>query len=951
MPESYAIKDVIAAEYPDINLLLVSNSNELVKECLEKVSVGEADAYVGNLTVGSYIIRENGYLNIKVAAPTGFDDHENSIAIRDDWPELVSIINKTLNSFNDEDHTAIINKWMSIRYEYGIRWWYFAIIILIACTIFLSVLLVIANRNKKLNKEIVERKQAEEQNRIVLYNSTQSANLGIWIYYPDEDTIKINTIWCKQLNYEPNELRENDDEWSKLIGGSSKWVDLMHPEDRDHASNTLNNYLSGTSDEFRVEFRLRTKDGLYRWILSVGRKLKWDSSGRVTQMNGVHMLIDEIKEIQEKLEISKESAEKALTVKGNFLANMSHEIRTPINAIIGLNELMQNTGLNSKQNYYAEKIDSSSKNLLSIVNEILDFSKLESGKIEIEQIEFSIDDLFDNLASIVSYKAFKKGIELLIYKDPKIPVFVKGDSFRLLQVLLNLTSNAIKFTENGEVYISAELVSNQKTIKIKFSVKDTGIGMTREQSTHLFNAFEQADNSTTRKYGGTGLGLAISKNLINLMGSEILVESNVDEGSEFTFTLSFDKPIENIDNVPIISEEAQNKKVLIFEDNLTAKEIFEEYLECLKNKPIIIPSGANAIDLLNSNFYDVIIMNCNMLALNGIDIYFDNLRNKSGSNNTKVVLIDAYCFDSIKTNLDANDFDLIISKPLSQRVLYNAISGINPNLWDNKDCKNPSENNLNMIKGAKILLAEDDEINQIVAKEMLRNAGFIVDIANNGAIAIDMLKQNYYDLVLMDLQMPVMDGYDASEFIRDKISSSLPIIALSADVLSGIEKKTQTAGMNDYISKPIDKNILFEKLLIWLDKESISNNNNQIPKEEINNDYLFKNLPNINVSQGLERINYNTALYVKLLNTYVKNYEEFFKEFKNHISNSEIEEAQKKAHMLKGVTGNLGMESIHKIMCDINNALKEKQFDSIDILVNKAETVHLKMISYIKTII
>jgi len=632
----------------------------------------------------------------------------------------------------------------------------------------------------------------------------------------------------------------------------------------------------------------------------------------------------------DRLETARVLAEKATQAKSDFLANMSHEIRTPMNAVIGLNGLLERTGLNIKQRDYVSKIGNAAKNLLGIINDILDFSKIEAGKMSLDRIEFKLDEVLENLSSVVGLKAFNKNLEFIVIKDSKIPEWIIGDPLRLGQVLLNLVNNAIKFTNEGEIIIEVKILEEtNENFNIIFSVKDSGIGMTKVQQGNLFKAFSQADQSTTRKYGGTGLGLTISKKLIEMMSGEVRVESEVDKGSTFTFTAIFNRSEKKsnslYDDVSIL----KNKVCLVVDDNMTAREVICDYVRDFGFDVMATDSGEHAIEMIeigisNNQPIDIIFMDWKMDGMNGVETWHHILE-KGIEPLPKIIIVTAYSKEEILIDAMAEGIEQVLIKPVSRSQLYNAaIEEYALETISNQTNQISTQilEGFELVRGAKILLVEDNDINQQVAKELLELEGFFVDLANNGLEGVDKLKINTYDLVLMDLQMPVLDGYAASRRIRDELDiSDIAIIALSADAMLGTRERVFECGMNDYITKPIDKVELFKMLVKWIKpRDRIRNDKVVFEKEaSVTKEDLIIGLDNMEVKKALERVGSNIRLYCDLILKFSNEYK--WDKLIIFDDTKTKEERVRQAHSLKGVSGNIGAVSIEKISREIELGL------------------------------
>ena len=623
------------------------------------------------------------------------------------------------------------------------------------------------------------------------------------------------------------------------------------------------------------------------------------------------------------LRIAKEHAEAATQAKSDFLANMSHEIRTPINAIIGLNSLLEKTELNTKQLDYVKKISASANSLLGVINDILDFSKIEAGKLTMENIEFDINEVLDNITDTLGVKAFDKGIEFVVVKAPDVPDVLIGDPLRLGQVLLNLANNAVKFTDQGEVVVRVKLESLVKSdASITFLVEDSGIGMTQLQIQNLFSAFSQADASTTRKYGGTGLGLTISKNLVEMMGGSIGVESDFGKGTRFFFTLKFEA-YEKKHNMPrIFPEKLMGMKVLVVDDNSAAREVMDEYLKAFNFDVSLVSTGLEAISEVDDNF-NLIILDWKMPGLNGLETW-TRIKEKLGANVPYAIMVTAYGRNDISDQAIQEGIQRIMTKPVSQSNLFNTILEVfgEGTTDDNSVQDNEIILGFDEIRGAKILVVEDNQINQQVAREILESEGFWVDIADNGQFAVEMISNKYYDLVFMDLQMPVLDGYQAARKIRSENFKDLPIIALSADAMQGTRQRVEAVGMNGYITKPIDIKELYRTLIKWITpgkREVFS----AYEKEQENQPFELNSiLTSFDVNSALLRVVGNQTLYLEILKKFEKNYSNFKGTVEKLALSADMQTLERQIHTLKGVAGNVGANEIQSLAQIIETKIK-----------------------------
>ena len=652
-------------------------------------------------------------------------------------------------------------------------------------------------------------------------------------------------------------------------------------------------------------------------------------------------------ETQKKLEQATFKAEEATKAKGEFLANMSHEIRTPMNAILGMTHLARQTELTAKQEDYLSKVHTSANSLLGLINDILDFSKIEAGKLDIETVDFDLYQVLDNVSTLISLKAHDKGLELLFQTDRKVPMLLRGDPLRIGQVLINLANNAVKFTGEGEIVIATQLLQQaDDQFTLQFTVRDTGIGLTPEQIGKLFQEFSQADASTTRRFGGTGLGLTISKRLVELMGGKIWVESEPGQGSSFIFTAVFSPPQEEIHHSTADLAELEGLNVLVVDDNKTSREIFKDLLESFSFQVSLASTGEKAIKMLQDSeeSYRLILMDWKMPGMGGLKASKEIKQHLNLPTPPKIILATSYSREEVLEESKGIELDGILMKPVNPSILLDSILETFGKAVVKKSTRDDFIEGLDQIRGARILLVEDNEINQQVARELLEKEGFFVKIANDGREGVEMVKAGDYETVLMDIQMPVMGGYEATEKIRMIPEyQEIPIIAMTANAMAKDKEAAIKSGMNDHIAKPIEPKNLYVTLVKWIDPgdrelpESFIVAGSQ--EQPLNNKIdLPSDLAGIDTKSGLERVGGNQKLYRNLLKKFAKNQANSTEEINKALEANDVELATRLAHTIKGVAGNIGAIELQAAAKDLETGIQEEGAHVATVLIESTQT-------------
>nr|WP_315204027.1 response regulator [uncultured Albidiferax sp.] len=783
------------------------------------------------------------------------------------------------------------------------------------------------NETGQLAKALNEMGQSIAQNianweasELSLKNSLQqqqaileAVNQGV-SFYINGVLVGCNRNTERMMGYDPGEM----------IGYTAeKWV--YDPEELTRERPKMYAKIMEAS-VYLGNMRFVRKDGTDFWAHVAGRAID-----NTNMSLGVVWVIEDITEqlrMDEELRRAKLDADTASQAKSEFLANMSHEIRTPMNAILGMSHLVMKTALNGRQKDYVQKIQHAGQNLLGILNDILDFSKVEAGKLSIEEVAFDLDAVLQNLSTVVAHKAEEKGLELVCRVDPDVPPYLVGDPLRLGQILINYATNAIKFTAGGEVCIHVKVDRLELAhVLLHFDVRDTGIGLTHEQMGRLFQGFQQADSSTSRKYGGTGLGLAICKSLAVLMGGEVGVNSTFGEGSSFWFTARLGL---GTDRVRRISTQATlvGRRALVVDDIPSALQALGDMLVGQGLEVVAVDGGQKALDALlladrTKRPFDIAMVDWQMPHMDGLEVV-RKVHDLELVSIPKLVLVTGFGHDELSKNIAELGIDGYLPKPVNASTVLDVLSQvfstqvITP-AHEVAVVEGAEYAALKEVRGARILLVEDNDINQQIAYEILTDAGLHVEIADNGLIATQMVRTGHYDLVLMDMQMPEMDGVTATRVIRGYAEcATLPILAMTANAMQADRDRCTEAGMNDFVTKPFDPVTLYRLLVKWIaPREGLGVAPASAPiaarlplagAKDVPQD-----IPGLDTVLGLQRALGKAPLYLGMLRKFMHSQKNAANQIIKALDAHDHAVAERLAHTLKGVAGNVGAGELQEL--------------------------------------
>jgi len=816
---------------------------------------------------------------------------------------------------------------------------------------------------------MVERRQAEDQLlRIsdLLNISQRLAHVGGWDYNPHDDSL----YWTDE-NYRIFEI--SPDNYEPKLGST---LDFFTPESRRQRDIAFATAMKeGTG--FDIELELDTAQGNRRQIRAACVVMK--NGGTVDRVTGALLDITPYKAIESELLKHKENleeliaqrtqelvqaldtAERATRGKSAFLATMSHEIRTPITAVLGMTHLALQTNPTPKQKGYLEKISISANLLLGIINDILDFSKIEAGRLELASSEFILADVLDKIITVISLKATEKKLEFLVKIDQNTPYSLVGDATRLGQILLNLCSNAVKFTDRGEIIleISSAPGAAPDLVEMTFKVHDTGIGLNPDQINLLFRPFSQADSSDARRFGGTGLGLAICKQLVELMDGYINVESKPEQGSTFSFSIPCKRGQKSALQQAYLVKDLQTLTVLVIDANTTAQAILHDLLDRFDYTAICTGSAHQACGVLAQTPHPLVHVVLADWKESAEDMHALIALAKQLNSNTKVIRMTPGSGQEASNASEKWASDAEVIKPITPSTLFDSIINAfgKEHFAHAQAPANLPYHKQQPMLGNKILLAEDNAFNQQVIQEILESAGFEIIIAENGQAALNLLETGHYDAVLMDVQMPIMDGLEATRRIRkNPAHNRVPIIAMTAHAMIEEQRRCLEAGMNDFMTKPIEPEALIAKLAFWVSGNTprhhhASSDPYTGTARTRDEEWTKESSPALSIETGLRYCNNKPEFYIKMLNEFCRNHYDGVDRLREALRNSQGETARLLAHSLKSVAASIGANRLAELAADLEHGVQHEAGADTDALIDTLDQALAMAMEAIQTTI
>jgi len=709
----------------------------------------------------------------------------------------------------------------------------------------------------------------------------------------------------------------------------------------------------------------RIADGDYEHELS-GTQTN-DEIGQLT--NSFNIMRAAVRDNQDELVAKTELAEQAAEAKGEFLANMSHEVRTPINGVLGMTELLMNTPLDDNQSRYANTIFRSGQSLLAVINDILDYSKIEAGKLELTSSSFDLRELVEDVINMLAENAARKGVELILVMEPGSPVAFNGDSARLKQVLLNLLSNAIKFTSIGEVKLLVSFAqAEQSRVPVKFQVIDTGIGIAKESQKQIFDSFVQADGSTTRQFGGTGLGLAISSNLVRLMDGSIGINSELGKGSEFWFQIPLEQLSADVEAIWHNADALAGKRILIVDDTEANREILETQIKYLGAEPVCVAGATEALEQIaqakqSGQPFDIAILDMHMPVMSGVNLACE-IEKAELAVNTKIVLLSSACDNMTLESCPASNITSLVAKPVRQVELFNVLTAsIDQSSVPARAHKEVVSEIVADSTHFHILVVEDNPVNQDMMSEMLQILGHSSTVCENGQIAIDALDSDQFDLILMDCQMPVLDGFSATRAIREmnvhsKNNQRIPIVALTANALQGDKEKCLACGMDDYLSKPVSSKQLKSMLHKWLHQylaDKVAQSTPAVPDTEAISGVVATN----NSADCLDQQVFNDLLdmcahapagyFEKIVGKFETGSQQDITNIQEAIKANDANTVSASAHRLKSSSLSIGGKSLSSLCQTLEQNAKQDDLHQASKLIDQIETEQQLLLQVLAT--